>query len=178
MAQFIPATFDLFEFDDSGKQAGPVRRWLDHWDGLVGQPAEEVTLGWSAGQTVALVCTSGREYSDTDARHRAVHLALGGITLPLSERPSNPADTHREIDRLSSATSDWYSGGGAADEQETRFVDASDFTTGYRLLKRGAIFIAATGLKPDQLRTRPVSDWALYDVDATVSFPLSALHRA
>ena len=71
MTRFVPARFALYEFDDRDQQAGPVRRWLNHWDGALGQPAEEVTLAWSVDDAVVLVCTSGRDYDDAEARSRA-----------------------------------------------------------------------------------------------------------
>ncbi len=179
MTDYVPATFDLYEFDDSeGGQVGPARRWLDHWDGLIGHPAEEVTLGWAAGQVVAVVCTSGRHYTDADARRRAAHLVFGGITLPVPHRPADAGAAQRQMEMLCSTPSLWYSPGGSVGQGHTTLVEGPGFTTGYRLLDCGAVFIAATHLPPDQLRTRPVHDWATYDVDATTRFPLSALHRS
>jgi len=48
MYYYAPPQFELFEFDDEspglGRQAG--QRWFSHWNGLAGEPAEEVTLAW------------------------------------------------------------------------------------------------------------------------------------
>ena len=73
MTRFVPARFALYEFDDRDQPAGPVRRWLNHWDGALRQPAEEVTLAWSVDDAVVLVCTSGRNHDDAEARSRAAH---------------------------------------------------------------------------------------------------------
>jgi hypothetical protein len=52
MTRFVRPTFDLYEFDDGG---GEGRRWFSHWDGLIGSPAEEVSLAWSRGDAIVVV---------------------------------------------------------------------------------------------------------------------------
>ena len=110
MTRFVPSRFALYEFDDRDQQAGPVRRWLNHWagpvrrwlnhwDGALGQPAEEVTLAWSVDDAVVLVCTSGRDYDHAEARSRAAHLALGGDTLPVANQSADVADSDRHSPR-------------------------------------------------------------------------------
>jgi len=71
MNLFIPATFDLFEFDDRSvvlSTASTTSRWFSHFDGLIGLPAEEVSLGWRHGTTAVIVCTSGCSYDQAEAR--------------------------------------------------------------------------------------------------------------
>lgn len=178
---FIPAAFSLYEFDDAGR-AGPGgaagRRWFSHWDGLIGAPAEEVSLGWAAGGATVVVCTSGRSYDDADARFRAAHLALGGTELPVARRPESAAATAREMERVRDAEDRWFEvpgvvpGGGPA-----RAVAWDGFAVGYgRLAGGGIVFIAAVGVGPDRFRVREVRDWGAYNVDARTSFPLSALN--
>jgi hypothetical protein len=162
----MPPAFEVFEFDDSPAYIrGDAARWLCHWDGLVGQPAEEVILGWRARDTVALVCTSGREYNEIDARQRTAHIALGalsGTALPLpARRDADPAATFREIERLSSQDTLWHS---ATDLHEFTVVREPGFAAGYRLLEAGALFVASTGLAREQLQARPVLDWTVYDL--------------
>jgi hypothetical protein len=132
---------------------------------LIGQPAEEVILGWRGRDAVALVCTSGREYNDIDARQRAAHIALGalsGTARPLpAPRDADPAATFREIERLSSQDTLWHS---ATDLREFTVVHGPGFVAGYRLVEAGALFVASTGLAPQQLQARPVLDWTVYDV--------------
>ncbi len=174
MTRFVPARFALYEFDDRDQQAGPVRRWLNHWDGAVGQPAEEVALAWSVDDAVVLVCTSGRDYDDAEARSRAAHLALGGNTLPVANQSVDVADTVREMECLSSTHQAWSQPKAALDLRFTTTA-TPEFLTGYLLLDYGAVFFAAAPAR--QPRIRPVDNWTRYDVDATVEFPLSALHR-
>ena len=153
MTRFVPARFALYEFADRDQQAGPVRRWLNHWDGALGQPAEEVTLAWSVDDAVVLVCTSGRDYHDAEARSRAAHLALGGNTLPVANQSADVADTVREMECLSSTTPSLVpaqsrSGLAIHDHGDTRASDR------YLLLDYGAVFFAAAPAR--QPRIRPV----------------------
>ncbi|MGI8448062.1 MAG: hypothetical protein ACR2MP_12970 [Streptosporangiaceae bacterium] len=181
MASFIPAAFSLYEFDDSGlADSGdvPVRRWLSHWDGLIGSPAEEVSLAWACGRAAVLVCTSGRSYDEAGARARAAHVALGGDALPIPHRPASTAGTVAEIERLGSAAELWSGvtgvlpGAPAAEAAEGDGFAVADIR-----LSSGAAFIAAVGADPRQFRIRKVRDWDAYDVNATTQFPLSALNR-
>ena len=181
MADFIPAPFGLYEFDDSD-WAGPddvaSRRWFSHWDGPVGAPAEEVSLGWLGGAATAVVCTSGASYEDPDARFRAVHLALGGSELPVQNRPAPGTATAQEMKRIRDDAALWSEIPGMVPDGTAATVVALDgFTAGYTRLASSVIFLAAVGVTPDQFRVRPVRDWQAYDVDARASFPLSALNR-
>jgi len=56
MYYYAPPQFGLFEFDDEslGLERPTGRRWFGHWNGLVGEPAEEVTLAWSAGDATVM----------------------------------------------------------------------------------------------------------------------------
>jgi hypothetical protein len=177
---FVPAAFSLYEFDDTG-WAGPdgaARRWFSHWDGLIGAPAEEVSLGWSAGGAMVVVATSGRSYDDADARFRSAHLALGGIELPIPHRPESPAAVGQEMERLRDAEDLWFEVPGVSPGgPPARAVIGEGFTVGYIRLEGGIIFIAAVGVDPGRFRVREVRDWGAYDVDARTSFPLSALSR-
>lgn len=162
MTRFLPPPFNLWEFDNSGPLVKAAeRRWLSHWDGLVGSPAEEVSLGWSAGAAVALICTSGRSYDHTEARFRAAHLALGGDELPLAHRPPDATATMREISRISSADELWRRGASAAAGMPALTVALCDggFTVAYFPLADGYVFIAAVRLAAGHLRVREVADW-------------------
>lgn len=180
VTHFVPAAFSLYEFDDAGwaGPAGAARRWFSHWDGLIGAPAEEVSLGWSVGGVMVLVATSGRSYDDADARFRAAHLALGGIELPVPHRPESATDTVREMERIRDAEDLWFEVPGVLPAgPSARAAICDGFAVGYNRLNRGTIFIAAVGISPDGFRVREVRDWDAYDVDARTSFPLSALNR-
>jgi hypothetical protein len=182
MAYFIPADFDLYEFDDQG-WADPLgrsaRRWFSGFNGLIGASAEDVTLGWSDGEATVLVRTSGRRsWDEADARSMAAHVALGGDELPIAQRPESALDTFAEIDRITSATGFWSQtpdvlpGGPAADT-----IIWDRFNLAYIQLDSGAIFLAAIGIGLDQFKVRKVQNWDSYGVDATTSFPLSALRK-
>ncbi|MEW2522699.1 hypothetical protein [Actinacidiphila alni] len=171
MHYFVPAEFDLYEFDDGGVPAGGgelAERRLVHWDGLIGEPAEEVQLRWSAGDRAVIVCTSGRSYDTAAARFRAAHLALGGDALPLPARPADPAATHRAMEDL--ARSPLWSG---TPEAETAALDG--FSLAHRRVPSGTVLVAAVNLSPDRLPTRPVHDWSPYDPDPRTAFPLGAI---
>jgi hypothetical protein len=171
---YLPASFSLYEFDDTGwaGPAGPAgQRRFSHWDGPVGQPAEEVTLSWAADQATVLVCTSGRTYDDEYARYRAAHLALGGTTLPIPNRPDTAADIARELERFRDAPESWREApAGLPGGSPLHTAVSAGFAVGYSLLASGAVFIAAVGVEPDQFRLREVRDWDAYDVDARTRF--------
>lgn len=180
MNHFVPAPFDLYEFDD-GNLAAPRtparKRWFSHWDGMIGAPAEDVTLGWSAGDSMALVCTSGRRFDRTEARHRAGHLALGGDTLPIAGRPQGPLATHRAIDDVARSDALWTATGDAADPQDASETAApAGFSIGYRRLGDVLVFIAAVNVDLAEFGVRKVRDWSAYDLDARTGFPLRALN--
>jgi hypothetical protein len=181
VTRFTPATFSLYEFDDTG-WAGPggvaARRWFSHWDGLIGAPAEEVSLGWAGDGAAVVVATSGRSYDDADARYRAAHLALGGSELPVPRRPESPAAVGREMERIRDAQDLWVEVPGVLPGGPPAWAVACDgFAVGYSRFNDGVIFVAAVGVGPDRFRVREVRDWGAYDVDARTSFPLSALNR-
>ncbi|MFG1805412.1 hypothetical protein [Streptomyces sp. NPDC049040] len=173
---FVPAEFDLYEFDEgkAGEGRSPGgRRWFGHWDGLIGEPAEEVHLGWSSGGAVAIVCTSGRSYGRAEARSRAAHLALGGDALPIPGRPQGPRATHEAIEGFEG--SGLWTGGSAPDQEDFAETAAPDgFSIGYRRLEGGIVFIAAVNVDPARFGIRRVQDWSVYDVDARTGFPLGA----
>jgi hypothetical protein len=68
---YVPPGFGLYEFDDAPLRPGqPARRWFRHWNGPVGQPADEVILGWTAADAAVLVATSGRPGNEDTERGR------------------------------------------------------------------------------------------------------------
>jgi hypothetical protein len=173
---FVPPAFDLYEFDAGALSvaAGPARRWFRNWNGPIGAPAEEVTLGWSAGGATVLVGTRGQQRHEEWARHEAAHLLLAGDDVSLPSRPASPGAVHRELRRIMSAGGLWspapalFAGGPAA---ETAVLDG--FALAYCLVGAGAICLAAVGVRPGEFRIRIVRDWTAYDHDASTRFPLS-----
>jgi hypothetical protein len=177
---FIPQAFDLYEFDEGAQavSAGQGRRWFSHWNGLIGSPAEEVTLGWSAGDATVLVGTRGEVHHQPWARHEAALLLLSGDEILLPSRPTSPRTVHLELQRIMSTDKLWsaapalFAGGPAA---QAAVLDG--YALAYCMLGDGAVFLAAVGVAPDRFRIRQVRDWAAYDHDATKTFPLSELRR-
>lgn len=159
MNRFLPAVFDLYEFGDrpgAGSRPAPGRRWFSHGNGLLGAPAEEVSLGWSDGGATIVVCTSGRSYDEGWARSRAAHLALGGDELPIPDRPGPPAEVSGETDRTGSAAALWGEAPALLSGRPAARAAACDgFAAGYRRLTNGMIFIAAVGIDPHRFAVRP-----------------------
>jgi hypothetical protein len=173
MIRYVPAAFDLYEFDDRDA-ADPRRRFL-HWDGPVGSSAEEVILGWSRGGTSALVCTSGRPYDVLEARFRAAHVALGGNALAIPNRPPSAAAVARELERLRDTGEAWSPIPPLLpDASRTEAAVCDGFAIGYSIIKGGAVFIAAVGIAPSAFGIRAVEYWDPYGVDATKEFVPSA----
>jgi hypothetical protein len=105
---YVPPEFDLYEFDDEcPSMATRARRWFSHWNGPIGAPAQEVRLGWSAGDATVLVGTQGQLQHEPWARLSAAHLALGGDDLPLARRPPSATATQRELQRIMSSDELW-----------------------------------------------------------------------
>jgi hypothetical protein len=181
MNHFVPATFSLYEFDDTGWTGlGGLapRRWFSGWNGLIGAPAEEVSLGWARDGATVLVATSGRETDNATARFLAAHLALGGSELPVPRPPESAAAIGQEMERIRDAEDQWFEVPNVMPSGPPAQAVAWDgFVVAFIRLSGGSILLAATGVSPDQLRIREVRDWAAYDVDARESFPLSALNR-
>jgi hypothetical protein len=180
MPYYVPPQFDLLEFDDEslGLSPQPSRRWFSGWNGLVREPAEEVILAWSAGGATVLVATSGRDEAPEFARLSAAHLALGGTALPVPDRPSATNAVVREIERISTTEELWAPAPVIAPGGSPSYVAAGDgFSIAYSLVGREMVLVAAVGVRPDQFRVRKVTGWEAYDLDATVTHPLSELPR-
>ena len=74
MAHYVPASFDLYEFDDGRDPASSARtgrRWFGGFNGLIGEPPQNVTLAYSDSVRTVLVRTDGHPTRDmADARQR------------------------------------------------------------------------------------------------------------
>lgn len=181
MYYYAPPQFELFEFDGEslGLASQRGRRWFSHWNGLVGEPAEEVALAWSADGVTVLVATSSRDESAEFARLSAAHLALGGTLLPVPVRPGSAEAVNAEIKRISATEELWAPGpvmapGGAP----SQVAAGNGFSVAYSEVGGEVVLLAAVGVRPDQFSVRKVTDWEAYDLDATTSHTLSELNRA
>jgi hypothetical protein len=176
---YVPPRFDLFEFDEEspGLSAQSSQRWFSHWNGLIGKPAEEVTLAWSTAGTTVLVATSGQDEPTAFARLAAAHLALGGTALPVPSRPGSTAAVQREIRRYSETEELWVPGPVMAPGGSPSQMAAGDgFSLAYSRVGGETVLVAAVGIRPDRLRVRKVTGWEAYALDATRSHPLSELN--
>lgn len=181
MYYYAPPRFELFEFDGESLGLGPRRgrRWFSHWNGLLGEPAEEVTLAWSGDGATVLVTTSGRDEPTEFARLSAVHLALGGTSLPVPVRPGSAEAVNAEIKRISATGELWAPGpamapGGAP----SQVAEGNGFSVAYSDAGGEMVLLAAVGVRPDQFSVRKVTDWEAYDLDARTGHTLSELNRA
>jgi hypothetical protein len=175
---YVPPRFDLFEFDEESLGLSPQssQRWFSHWNGLISEPAEEVTLAWSTVGATVLVATSGRDEPTVFARLSAAHLALGGSALPIPARPGSTATVQQEIRRYSETEELWVPGPAMAPGgSPSQMAAGNGFSLAYSPVGSETVLVAAVGIRPDQLRVRKVTDWEAYDLDATGSHPLSEL---
>ncbi|MGH3299681.1 MAG: hypothetical protein ACRDP7_48640 [Trebonia sp.] len=178
MHYYVPPRFDLFEFDDESLGLSPrsSQRRFSGWNGLVGQPAEEVILAWSASGATVLVATSGRDEPMEFSRLSAAHLALGGTALPVPDRPGSTEAVVREIERISATEELWTPGPAMAPGGSPSHAAAGNaFSVAYAPVGGEMVLVAAVGVRADQFRVRKVTDWGVYDLDATVTHPLSEL---
>jgi hypothetical protein len=176
---YVPPEFDLYEFDDERASTGtPARRWFSHWNGPVGAPAQEVRLGWSAGDATVLVGTQGQLQHEPWARLGAAHLALGGDELPLPGRPARATATQLELKRIMSSDELWSEAPAmVADGPTSQAAVLAGYAIAWCWVGESVALVAAVGIAPDKFRLRKVRDWTAYDHDATRRFPLSDLQR-
>jgi hypothetical protein len=174
---YVPPEFGLYELDDEAlRPVPPGRRAFHGWNGLAGEPAEEVSLGWRAGDAAAFVSTSQRPDEAQWARLSAAQLALGGDTLGIPGRPRTTQGVAREIQRIGASAELWspgpviVPGGSPAD-----VAVCEGFCLAYSHFGPNTVLVAAVGLRTDQLRVRKVRDWSDYDFDATQVHALSDL---
>ncbi|HTJ66699.1 MAG TPA: hypothetical protein VL551_04150 [Actinospica sp.] len=159
MNRYITPSFPLYEFALESTDDDAARRWFVHWDGRVGDPAEDVLLGWSSGSARVLVCTTGRTLDRRYARCRAVHLALGGDFLPAASRPASPAQIARAMERLRDDDDAWSPIGGCV-PGATSAEAAEDFgcIVAYTLFDGGAVFVVAVGVPLEHVKVRVARD--------------------
>jgi hypothetical protein len=151
----IPPSFPLFEFDPGHLRPAAARRWLWHWDGRAGAPAQGVVLAWAADAASALVCTTEEVVGAADARFRAAHLALAGTFLPQPDRPAGAARIVQEMMRLREDDDAWSPIPGLV--PAVAYAEATEqksYTLAYTLFEGGAVFVATIGVPVDRLKVR------------------------
>ena len=152
---YIPPSFPLYEFVPEGFADSTARRWLWHWDGLVGAPAEGVVLAWASGSATALVNTTHHTHDAAYARFLATHLALGGTFLPATNRPAGATQIGREMERLRDDDSLWLPipelvPGATRAESAT----CDGYAVAYALFDGGSVFITAIDVLPEHFKVR------------------------
>ena len=152
---YIPPNFPLYEFVPRESADGADRRWLAHWDGRVGFPAEDVLLAWERGSASVLVRTTNRVFDAAYARVVAAHLALGGTFLPAALRPVGPTRIAREIERFRDDDDLWSPIPGLV-PGATRAEAAAGggYSIAYTQFDQGAVFVAAVGVPTEHFRIR------------------------
>jgi hypothetical protein len=177
---YIPATFHLYEFDDnrySVVQGRMAQRWFSGFNGLIGEPPQNVTLAWSDGVNTVLVRTDEHgPWDREDARANAAHVALGGTALLPERGHVEPDETTAEINKIVAANDRWVSVTDVLDGAEDAQVLVWDtFALCYLQINENAVYIASTNLESHEFKIRKVRNWNSYDVDGSASFPLDAL---
>jgi len=167
--RYVPPKFELYEFDGGSLPPGqPERRTFHSWNGLIGEPAEEVSLAWWAGPAAAFVSTSGRPNEAQWARLSAAHLALAGETLRIPARPGTTGEVAQEIRRIAASAELWAPGPALVPGGSPADVAVCDgFCLAYSQLDAELVLVAAAGVDADQLRVRKVRNWSDYDLNAT-----------
>lgn len=156
----IPPSFPVFEFAPEDPAAedlvagGDARRWLWHWDGPVGAPAQGVVLAWAAGPASALVYTTEEVFDVSYARFHAAHLALGGTFLPRADRPDGASLIVQEMKRLRDDDAWSPIPGLVPGATHAEATEQKAYTVAYALFEGGAVFVATIGIPADRLKVR------------------------
>jgi len=155
MDSYIPPAFPLYEFVPRESADGTDRRWLAGWDGLVGAPAADVLLAWERGPASVLVRTTSRVFDAAYARFVTAHLALGGTFLPAALRPVGPTRIAHEMERFRDDDGLWSPISGLVPGATRAEAAAADgYSIAYTQFDEGAVFVAAVGVRPENLRVR------------------------
>ena len=155
MNRYLPPSFPLYEFVPESSAAGEARRWLAHWDGRVGAPAEGVILAWERGSASVSVCTTNQKYDAAYARFRAAHLAIGGTFLPAALRPVGPTPIVREMERFRDDDGLWSPIPGLVPGATRAEAATGDgYAIAYTQFDGGAVFVTAVGVAPEHFRVR------------------------
>lgn len=167
--RYVPPKFELYEFDAGSVPPGqPERRTFHGWNGPIGEPAEEVSLAWWAGDAAAFVSTSGRPNETRWARLSTAHLALAGESLRIPARPGTTGEVAQEIRRIAASAELWTPGPALVPGGTPADVAVCDgFCLAYSRIDTEMVLVAAAGVDAGQLRVRKVRNWSDYDVDAT-----------
>ena len=175
---FVPATFQLVEADILERSP---ERWIAAWEGLVGEPADEVTLGWrSAAQREALITTSQvSPFWDEPEQHfkalrTLVHSSIGD---PLGLRSLTPDALASLATDLAWRTTQVRVDGGWLEATTTE--PRPGIAVGALTVEHRAVCIALQGLDDVQWSLRNVlpSSGAAYQLDPAEPADLAAFRQ-
>lgn len=141
---YTPPPFSPFEFDDSylpGDQHPRARRWMSGFNGAIGEPAQNVQLGWrsDSGAQVAIGTFEDKaQFTDSSGRMSAVWM-LDGLQFaspgpPVAYAVKSGTDMQRLAQQTScgSKVSSW-SMALRPGRSERSFVDSTLATPGQEM---------------------------------------------
>lgn len=146
-----------------------VSRWMPSWQGPVGEPAEQVCLGWSAGNRRTLVGTlvAARSSSESDFRRTAALFAFGGDQL----KPNSARDSQEIYDRVEHLVAErqlWASVAVMIDGRDglASFIHCDeDVLLGYAVPGRFLVTIACVGVEESDVRIARMTSGDVYPVN-------------
>lgn len=168
-SMYQPPGFEPVHFDDRALPTvgtAPAR-WLSSWQGRIGDPAEQIALGWGLdAETVIVVatCTIARLPQKPDRRQDAVFQALGGAQIGSAKLSGR--QRHQAIEQARSVA-DFEPVELTADDTVCTGAMSSvqGFLVGHvRVGTRVATF-AARGMSADQIRLRTLDTTDGYAID-------------
>lgn len=184
---YTPPTFPLFEFDDSflsRVERRGAQRWLPSFNGRIGDPAQNVQLGWrSASGAQVSVGTFGEGAaggSDTSNRSSPAWM-LSGVQFYDPGPPLTPAvKTSADIRRLSEQDELWRDGELVVDGEPLHAFTAvvRGLLGGYAVTGDLVLAFVTKALDADVIPVRSLVDGAkAYPVDPTKGHTLPEIDQ-
>jgi len=163
---YTPPPFSPFEFDDSylpGDQHPRARRWMSGFNGAIGEPAQNVQLGWrsDSGAQVAIGTFEDKaQFTDSSGRMSAVWM-LDGLQFVSPGPPvAYAVKSGTDMQRLAQQDELWLESELVVDGASTRAVRAvlRGFHVGYARTRDVVIAFVAGGLGNDIVHVRSLRD--------------------
>lgn len=176
---YVPPEFGLYEFDDTSltvRPGAPARRWFPHFNGRVGQPADEVQLGWRdhTGRQVVvgtMVASTSPLPVEPSARGSVAFMVLGGKQLWIPDRVhGRGAELRAQLALAETDAREWSRSQVVVDgtPYPSRLTTLVGATAGYTVTGDHLVTFAAVGIEADEIRPRATdSPSEAYAVDPT-----------
>lgn len=182
-AIYSPPRFGLFEFEESqiSVDSGQVSRWLASWNGPLGLPALDVTLGWyvDSGDRQCVVSTAEVSAHRTveDRRVFAALTVLGGAQLTVRGRNTEALRDGSLLSELRSDGSGWMGSRVRVDGNDVpaQVTPVFEAMCGYVELDSRLIGFGCVGLAAEELRFRSMTNTEQYGVNPLVSLSTDEL---